>query len=182
MPTQDTPAPARDLPIQQQPLRPPSGTSSTSSHGRETPNVTVNANLEGTYREHDHELLEVPNVRPSRSTTRQRHIKIDLGKPEDLADGSPSRMAARASAILGDDGETDTPGSGCRSNGAGNADDIAKESEGRKGKESTTSTKTDLRSLMSKIIAHRWFAWITPKLNWQSCKPVIRCALAVSTV
>lgn len=31
-----------------------------------------------------------------------------------------------------------------------------------------------------KIVKHRWFAWIGPKLKWKFLQPVIRCSVAVS--
>lgn len=31
------------------------------------------------------------------------------------------------------------------------------------------------------VLEHRWFSWIRPKLEWTSLKPVIRCAVAVSS-
>lgn len=33
---------------------------------------------------------------------------------------------------------------------------------------------------LKKILGHRWFGWIGPRLTWGKLKPVIRCAIAVS--
>lgn len=33
----------------------------------------------------------------------------------------------------------------------------------------------------AKVLEHRWFAWIKPKLNWTFLQPVIRCSVAVSS-
>ena len=32
----------------------------------------------------------------------------------------------------------------------------------------------------ARILKHRWFAWIGPKIKWKFLKPVIRCSIAVS--
>lgn len=32
----------------------------------------------------------------------------------------------------------------------------------------------------AKILEHRWFGWIRPKLKWTFLQPVIRCSVAVS--
>jgi hypothetical protein len=32
----------------------------------------------------------------------------------------------------------------------------------------------------ARILGHRWFAWIGPKIKWKFLKPVIRCSIAVS--
>lgn len=34
--------------------------------------------------------------------------------------------------------------------------------------------------LLQRILHHRWFSWIQPRLRWPFFKPVIRCAVAVS--
>jgi hypothetical protein len=33
---------------------------------------------------------------------------------------------------------------------------------------------------LGRILRHRWFAWIAPKLKWKLLQPVIRCSIAVS--
>lgn len=32
----------------------------------------------------------------------------------------------------------------------------------------------------ARVLEHRWFSWIKPKLKWKFLKPVVRCAIAVS--
>lgn len=36
-------------------------------------------------------------------------------------------------------------------------------------------------SIVDRLLAHRWNSWIAPRLKWPLLKPVIRCAIAVSS-
>ncbi|WVO17917.1 hypothetical protein L204_105615 [Cryptococcus depauperatus] len=38
--------------------------------------------------------------------------------------------------------------------------------------------RADLSSLFQKLLAHRWFKWIRPKLTWGQLKPVVRTAIS----
>nr|ODN87215.1 hypothetical protein L203_03487 [Cryptococcus depauperatus CBS 7841] len=38
--------------------------------------------------------------------------------------------------------------------------------------------RADLSSLSQKLLAHRWFKWIRPKLTWGQLKPVVRTAIS----